>query len=155
MRPIVLYKATDINGDAPPEKLKHHLMDVHKVPEGEIAIQTGEIRELDGVDVAASNFNHIITVEALREGWDCPFAYVFCSADNIQSQTPVEQFLGRVMRMPFAKKRPAEELNKRLRAHALRICQRGVGGGSAKNCQRTWDLTSAKPRRWWWRNKAH
>ena len=112
VRPIVLYKATDINGDAPPEKLKHHLMDVHKVPEGEIAIQTGEIRELDGVDVAASNFNHIITVEALREGWDCPFAYVFCSADNIQSQTPVEQFLGRVMRMPFAKKRPADELNK-------------------------------------------
>ena len=112
VRPIVLYKATDINGDAPPKKLKQHLMDTHKVAEGEIAIQTGEIRELDGVDVAASNLNHIITVEALREGWDCPFAYVFCSADNIQGQTPVEQFLGRVMRMPFAEKRPAEELNK-------------------------------------------
>ena len=48
---------------------------------------------------------YVITVEALKEGWDCSFAYVFCSVSRIQSATDVEQLLGRVMRMPYAKRR--------------------------------------------------
>ena len=54
---------------------------------------------------------YIITVQALKEGWDCPYAYVFCSVANIKSATDIEQLLGRVLRMPFAKRRNAFELN--------------------------------------------
>lgn len=54
----------------------------------------------------------MITVEALKEGWDCSFAYVFCSVQRIQSATDAEQLLGRVLRMPYAKRRAAEPLNR-------------------------------------------
>jgi type III restriction enzyme len=54
----------------------------------------------------------IITVQALKEGWDCSFAYVFCSVANIHSSKDVEQLLGRVLRMPYARRRPVEELNR-------------------------------------------
>ncbi|MDR3170677.1 MAG: hypothetical protein LBU17_03510, partial [Treponema sp.] len=52
------------------------------------------------------------TVEALKEGWDCSFAYVLCSLANVKSDTSVEQLLGRVMRMPYAKTRKNPALNK-------------------------------------------
>ena len=55
---------------------------------------------------------YVITVEALKEGWDCSFAYVFCSVARIRSATAVEQLLGRVLRMPYAKRRALPELNK-------------------------------------------
>ena len=54
----------------------------------------------------------MITVEALKEGWDCSFAYVFCSVQRIQSATDAEQLLGRVLRMPYAKRRAADPLNR-------------------------------------------
>jgi type III restriction enzyme len=63
---------------------------------------------------------YIITVEALKEGWDCPFAYVFCSVANVKSARAVEQLLGRVLRMPYAKKRSAPALN---RAYAALVSQ--------------------------------
>lgn len=50
-------------------------------------------------------------MEALKEGWDCSFAYVFCSVANIHSAKDVEQLLGRVLRMPYVTKRNANELN--------------------------------------------
>ncbi len=52
------------------------------------------------------------TVEALKEGWDCSFAYVFCSVSRIQSAKDVEQLLGRVLRMPYARRRGVTDLNK-------------------------------------------
>lgn len=81
--------------------------------ESEIAIATGEQRELDDINLFDKTcpINYVITIEALKEGWDCSFAYVFCSVANIQSAVDVEQLLGRVMRMPYAKKRPVPELN--------------------------------------------
>ena len=63
----------------------------------------------------------------MREGWHCSFAYVFCSVTNIKSATVVEQLLGRVLRMPFAKRRPVEELN-RVYAHMT-----GIGFHAAAN----------------------
>ncbi len=54
----------------------------------------------------------MITVEALKEGWDCSFAYVFCSVQRIGSATDAEQLLGRVLRMPYAKRRNAAKLNR-------------------------------------------
>ncbi len=75
---------------------------------------TGEQRELDDVNLFDRNcqIDYVITVEALKEGWDCSFAYVFCSLANVQSKTAIEQLLGRVLRMPYAKRRKQDELNK-------------------------------------------
>src|SRR4029079_2960201 len=75
---------------------------------------TGNQRELDGVNLfdPACKIEHVITVDALKEGWDCSFAYVFCSLASIRSHGAVEQLLGRVLRMPFATRRSSEELNR-------------------------------------------
>lgn len=58
-----------------------------------------------------SPVEHVITVAALKEGWDCSFAYVFCSLANIGSEGAVEQLLGRVLRQPYAKRRANPALN--------------------------------------------
>ena len=42
----------------------------------------------------------IITVNALKEGWVCPFAYILPSLADKHSAVDVEQILGRVLRMP-------------------------------------------------------
>lgn len=53
----------------------------------------------------------IITVEALSEGWDCPFAYVLATVANKQSKTNVEQIVGRVLRQPYAVRAKTRALN--------------------------------------------
>ena len=59
---------------------------------------------------------YVITVEKLREGWDCPFAYVLGSVGNVATETAVEQLLGRVLRMPHATPTGVAELD---RAYAV------------------------------------
>ena len=54
----------------------------------------------------------IITKQALKEGWDCPFAYVFCSVADVHSSKDVEQLLGRILRMPNVKRKEKPALNK-------------------------------------------
>ena len=117
IRPVVLFQAQKRNQDVTVAALKEYLMEAENVPEEKIAVATGNQRELDGVDLfdRACPVEYVITVEALKEGWDCSFAYVFCSVSRIQSATDVEQLLGRVLRMPYAKRRGDVELNK---AHA-------------------------------------
>ena len=121
VRPIVLFQAQNVNDAVPPETLRQHLIDELHIPEEQIAIATGSQRDLDGVDVSSptSPLRYIITVQALREGWDCPFAYVLCSLQPLSSATAVEQLLGRVLRMPYAKRRGRESLN---RAYA-HVCE--------------------------------
>ena len=114
LRPIVLFQAQKKNQEITVEALKKHLTDVEHIPEGAIAIATGDQRELDGIDLFDPRcpIEYVITVEALKEGWDCSFAYVFCSVSRIHSATDVEQLLGRVLRMPYAKRRRTAELNR-------------------------------------------
>lgn len=130
IRPIALYQAqaATAGAEATVEVVKAKLIE-HGIAETAIAMATGNQRELDGVNLfdPACPIEHVITVEALREGWDCSFAYVFCSVANIQSATAVEQLLGRVLRMPFATRRATEELN-RAYAHVT-----GIGFHAAAN----------------------
>ncbi|MDV3457609.1 DEAD/DEAH box helicase family protein [Sphingomonas sp. HF-S4] len=116
IRPIALYQAQAATegAEATVDKLKQHLIDVERVPETAIAVATGDQRELDGVNLFDPDcaIEHVITVQALKEGWDCSFAYVFCSVAGMRSAGAVEQLLGRVLRMPFAKRRASEELNR-------------------------------------------
>lgn len=114
IRPIVLFQAENQGQENTWQVLKDHLINNEGIPENKIAVVTGDQRELDGINLFDPNcpIDFIITVQALKEGWDCSFAYVFCSLANINSSKDVEQILGRVLRMPYAKRRANDDLNK-------------------------------------------
>ncbi len=114
IRPIVLFQAQPRNEEVTVDVLKKHLLEVENVPESAIAVATGDTRALDGIDLFDPHcpIEYVITIEALKEGWDCSFAYVFCSVSRIQSAVDVEQILGRILRMPYATRRNAAELNR-------------------------------------------
>lgn len=121
VRPIVLFQAQNENDEVPPAALRKHLEDELHIPKEQIKVATGDTRELEGLDLASRDcpVRFVITVQALREGWDCPFAYVLCSLQKLSSATAVEQLLGRVLRMPYASPRGREALN---RAYA-HVCE--------------------------------
>lgn len=116
IRPILLIQAQDKNGEANVDTVKQHLLSEYgeEITEEWIAISTGQTKELEDENLFSptSKVKIVITVEALKEGWDCSFAYVLASLQNINSATDVEQLLGRVLRMPYAKLRQNDELNK-------------------------------------------
>ena len=114
LRPIVLFQAQPKNKEVTANALKKHLIEVERIPEKKIAIATGDQRELDGINLFDPHcpIEFVITVKALKEGWDCSFAYAFCSVSRIRDATEVEQLLGRVLRMPYAQRRKNDELNR-------------------------------------------
>lgn len=114
IRPIALFQAQDKGQEVTVEVLKQYLIDNENIAADRIAVATGEQRELDTINLfdPTCPIEFIITVEALKEGWDCSFAYVLCSVANINSATDIEQLLGRVLRMPYAKNRAHAALNR-------------------------------------------
>lgn len=114
IRPIALIQAESKDKEVTVEVLRRHLIENEKIDAEKIAVATGHQRELDGINLfdPGCRIEYVITMEALKEGWDCSFAYVFCSVANIHSSKDVEQLLGRVLRMPYAKKRQHDELNR-------------------------------------------
>lgn len=114
IRPIVLFQAEPKNGEVTVDVLKQHLIDELKIEEHKIAVATGTQRELQGINLFDHKcpIEYVITIEALKEGWDCSFAYVFCSVKEVKSAKDAEQLLGRVLRMPYAKRRQVEALNR-------------------------------------------
>ena len=113
LRPVALYQAQARNGHPTVEELRRYLVEEKAIPPAWIKVATGDNRELDGVNLRDPNepTRHVITVQALREGWDCPSAYVLCATQKVASATAVEQLLGRVLRMPYAKRRRDAALN--------------------------------------------
>lgn len=117
IRPLMLIQAqahSKTTETITPEVVKASLMSDFKVPENEIAIETGISDDLKDVNLSDSNcpIRFVITIQKLREGWDCPFAYVLCSVAEMHSNTAVEQIVGRILRLPQVKRKTQEELNK-------------------------------------------
>ncbi len=114
IRPIVLFQSESKDQEVTTEVLEKYLVENEGISRNQIAIATGDQKELDGINLLNPNceIRFIITVQALKEGWDCSFAYVLCSVANTQSSTAIEQLLGRVLRMPYAKERSHPDLNK-------------------------------------------
>lgn len=114
IRPIALFQAENKDKEVTVEVLKSHLINELNIDEDKIAIATGSQRELDGLDLFEKRckIEYIITNQALKEGWDCSFAYVFCSVKQVSSSKDAEQLLGRVLRMPYARRRVIEDLNR-------------------------------------------
>lgn len=114
IRPLTLFQAQDKGQEVTVEVLRTYLIDNENISADRIAVATGEQRELDSINLFDRQcpVDFIITVEALKEGWDCSFAYVLCSVSNIGSATDIEQLLGRVLRMPYAQTRSQPALNR-------------------------------------------
>lgn len=115
IRPIVLFQAEgkfDDNRETF-EKIEKVLVKDLSIDESKVAIKTGEINELENKDLLSEEcpIRYIITINALKEGWDCPFAYILASVSNRNSATDVEQIIGRVLRQPYVEKTKYEGLN--------------------------------------------
>lgn len=114
IRPIVLFQAQPRIGDdnTTYEKIKEKLVEL-QIPVEQIKIKTANLNELKGVDLMDRDcpVRYIITVNALKEGWDCPFAYVLASLADKSSAVDVEQILGRVLRMPHVQEHGHDLLN--------------------------------------------
>lgn len=111
IRPIVLIQAERLDACEP---LRDRMVLDYNVDRDEIKISTSRLDELKNIgDISASHcpVRFIITVEKLREGWDCPFAYVLCSLKETRSATAIEQIVGRILRLPNVSFKKQPELN--------------------------------------------
>jgi type III restriction enzyme len=115
IRPIVLFQAqSNIKGkdNTTFEKIKEKLISL-KIPEEQIKIKVSGKDELAGVDLMSRDcpVRYIITVNALKEGWDCPNAYILASLADKSSAVDVEQILGRILRQPYVTRHQSPLLN--------------------------------------------
>lgn len=106
IRPIVLFQAQPKNDedDVTFTNIKNSLVKAG-ISEEEIKIKTANLNELKGIDLMSRDcpVRYIITINALKEGWDCPFAYILASTANRSSKIDVEQILGRILRQPYTR----------------------------------------------------
>ena len=95
------------------EDIKKHLMDKCQVQEQQIRIKLSEKNEIKGEDLLSDTcaVQYIITKDALREGWDCPFASVLTVLTQVQSANALTQYIGRILRQPYATETPIDALN--------------------------------------------
>lgn len=116
LRPIMLLQAQPLRTGKQTvsvEVVESCLIADYSIPAEQIARATGKDDDIADIDLTAPEckIRYIITVQKLREGWDCSFAYVLCSVAEQSSATAVEQIVGRVLRMPKATRKQTSELN--------------------------------------------
>ncbi len=114
IRPIVLFQAQPKGKEEGTTfgRLREKLVSAG-IPAEQIAIKTATVNELKNVDLLSADcpVRYIITIDALKEGWDCPFAYILASLANKTSRMDVEQIVGRILRQPYAKRHHQRNLN--------------------------------------------
>lgn len=122
LRPLVLVQAQARSKERDTlhwERVLAELIGNQGLSTDHVAVATGERNDLPeiekkyprGIADESCPVRFIITQQALAEGWDCPSAYILASLAGTQSETAVEQLLGRVLRQPGAKARVAQALN--------------------------------------------
>lgn len=79
----------------------------------EIAVKSSTLDEIRGQKLLSgeNEIRYIITKEALKEGWDCSFAYILGVIPNARTNSSMTQLVGRVLRQPYAKKTGVKELD--------------------------------------------
>jgi len=114
IRPIVLFQAQPRSAQDTVtfEEIKNLLLAL-KIPEEQIKIKTANKNEIKDMDLMSREceVRFIITVNALKEGWDCPFAYILATIADRSSPVDVEQILGRILRLPYTRQHSVELLN--------------------------------------------
>jgi type III restriction enzyme len=112
LRPIMLIQAERVDACEP---LRERLASEFGIAKDQVKISVGTNDELPSAEEIKSPkepaVRIIITVQKLREGWDCPFAYVLCSLKETRSATAIEQIVGRILRLPNAKEKQHPDLN--------------------------------------------
>jgi len=116
IRPIMLIKVDPKKKNDPydhAEDVKKYLIDNLGVRQEEIRMKLSEKDEIKDEDLfhKLCPVKYIITKDALKEGWDCSFAYVLAILANTKSNTALTQFIGRVLRQPEARETKIEALN--------------------------------------------
>lgn len=120
IRPIVLFQAppnlqsSNMNYEKLVEILTAPEPDGYNISKDELAIRVGDgkgLHTVDGVKYETSDLmkrdcpiRFIVTVNALKEGWDCPFAYILASLASRGKDVEVEQIVGRILRQPYAER---------------------------------------------------
>ncbi|MBB3872920.1 DEAD/DEAH box helicase [Brevundimonas mediterranea] len=117
IRPIMLVRV-EVTGREQRDKGRIHTEDAVDaligmgVPPEWIRRQTAIDKELDDQLLSdTSPVRIIITRDALREGWDCPFAYVLTLLTKSRAKTALTQMIGRVLRQPGARRTGVPELD--------------------------------------------
>lgn len=111
LRPIMLIQAERVDACEP---LRDRLVADFGIAREEVIISTGtkdELKDVRDIATPKCKVRFILTVEKLREGWDCPFAYVLCSLKETRSATAIEQIVGRILRLPNARAKRHPDLN--------------------------------------------
>jgi type III restriction enzyme len=112
LRPILLIQADRVSDCEP---LRERLVRDFGMAKEQVKISVGTLDELPSAEEIKSPkepaVRFIITVQKLREGWDCPFAYVLCSLKETHSATAIEQIAGRILRLPNAQAKQHPDLN--------------------------------------------
>lgn len=88
------------------EDAREYLIEKLGAKPEEIRVKSSETNELGDEDLLAEAcpVRFIITKDALREGWDCPFAYVLAVLSKTTAKTAITQMIGRVLRQPGARR---------------------------------------------------
>ncbi len=114
IRPIMVIIAEDNKKDTDQaEQIKRYLIDKNQILEDSIKKKLSNNDELKNINLAdpLCPVDYIITKDALKEGWDCPFAYTLTILANRESHNDLTQYIGRVLRQPYAKRTCIEDLN--------------------------------------------
>ncbi len=111
IRPMALIQA-ELTGKDQRGKGPVHAMDVKEylielgVNADNIAIKSSSQNDIEDLNLLSKDveIRYIITKEALKEGWDNPFAYILGVIPNAQSSSSMTQLVGRILRQPYVKK---------------------------------------------------
>jgi type III restriction enzyme len=118
IRPIMLVRVERVGNEQRGQGYVH-TEDVFEALTNEMGVspdwirrQTSVVKELDDQLLSdTSTVRIIITKDALREGWDCPFAYVLVLLGSTRAKTSLTQMIGRVLRQPGAKRTGVDALD--------------------------------------------
>lgn len=115
IRPIVLLQVEPRRGDeenANATNVREILLN-NGIPKEQVKRKLADLNELKDIDLMSPDcpVRFIITVNALKEGWDCPFAYILAALSNRSAPIGVEQVLGRILRQPNARRSSDPLLN--------------------------------------------
>ena len=119
VRPIMLVRVERTGKDQRDKKFIHsedvreYLIKNFGIPSEEIKVKSASKDELGNENLLSpySRVKYIITKEALKEGWDCPFAYILTILSKTKAPVAIEQMIGRVLRQPHTRRTSIEPLN--------------------------------------------
>ncbi|WP_341910977.1 DEAD/DEAH box helicase family protein [Ferrovibrio terrae] len=108
VRPILLVRVEATGRDKKDGKRIHsedvrdYLQKKLRVSPEKVRVKTADINELGDEDLMSpeSQVQIVITKDALREGWDCAFAYILTVLSNTTSSRTLTQMVGRILRQP-------------------------------------------------------